>query len=198
MHSIRKRAEGTADFFATPEEEGAYYPDNLKGNKFFNSIYAELLVIVVLIAAYIFVLHRQTTYDWVEGFANPFCNPLILVFAIFAGQRNRGAIKLQSSLAAGEPHHQPTDWQAPHLRRKHRLRWEQWLRVRLWLQQFLWRNWKTILIFTLWTAIISGTAMPRRTGGSGKQIWSTPIRPSALLLTLPIIKQGGFRIKQMR
>ena len=41
-------------------------------------------------------------------------------------------------------------------------------------------------------------AMPRRTGGSGKQIWSTPIRPSALLLTLPIIKQGGFRIKQMR
>lgn len=113
--------EGTADYFATPEEEGAYYPDNLKGNKFFNSIYAELLVIVVLIAAYIFVLHRQTTYDWVEGFANPFCNPLILVFAIFAGQRNRGAIKLQSSLAAGEPHHQPTDWQAPHLRRKHRL-----------------------------------------------------------------------------
>ena len=71
--------EGTADYFATPEEEGAYYPDNLKGNKFFNSIYAELLVIVVLIAAYIFVLHRQTTYDWVEGFANPFCNPLILV-----------------------------------------------------------------------------------------------------------------------
>lgn len=28
--------EGTADYFATPEEEGAYYPDNLKGNKFFN------------------------------------------------------------------------------------------------------------------------------------------------------------------
>lgn len=77
--------EGTADYFATPEEEGAYYPDNLKGNKFFNSIYAEILIIVVLIAAYIFVLHRQTTYDWVEGFANPFCNPLILVFAIFAG-----------------------------------------------------------------------------------------------------------------
>lgn len=72
----------------------------------------------MLIAAYIFVLHRQTTYDWVEGFANPFCNPLILVFAIFAGQRNRGAIKLQSSLAAGEPHHQPTDWQAPHLRQE--------------------------------------------------------------------------------
>lgn len=113
--------EGTADYFATPQEEGAYYPDNLKGNKFFNSIYAELLVIVVLIAAYIFILQRQTTYDWVEGFANPFCNPLILVFAIFAGQRIRGAIKLQSSLAAGEPHHQPTDWQAPHLRRKHRL-----------------------------------------------------------------------------
>ena len=84
--------EGTADYFATPEEEGAYYPDNLKGNKFFNSIYAEILIIVVLIAAYIFVLHRQTTYDWVEGFANPFCNPLILVFAIFAGQRNRGTI----------------------------------------------------------------------------------------------------------
>ena len=113
--------EGTADYFATPEEEGAYYPDNLKGNKFFNSIYAELLVIVVLIAAYIFVLHRQTTYDWVEGFANPFCNPLILVFAIFAGQRNRGAIKLQRSLAAGEPHHQPTDWQTARLRWKHRL-----------------------------------------------------------------------------
>lgn len=111
--------EGTADYFATPQEEGAYYPDNLKGNKFFNSIYAEILIIVVLIAAYIFILQRQTTYDWVEGFANPFCNPLILVFAIFAGQRNRGAIKLQSSLAAGEPHHQPTDWQAPHLRRKH-------------------------------------------------------------------------------
>lgn len=113
--------EGTADYFATPEEEGAYYPDSLKGNKFFNFIHIENLLLVVLIAAYIFVLHRQTTYDWVEGFANPFCNPLILVFAIFAGQRNRGAIKLQSSLAAGEPHHQPTDWQAPHLRRKHRL-----------------------------------------------------------------------------
>ncbi len=111
--------EGTADYFATPEEEGAYYPDSLKGNKFFNFIHIENLLIVVLIAAYIFVLHRQTTYDWVEGFANPFCNPLILIFAIFAGQRNRGAIKLQSSLAAGEPHHQPTDWQAPHLRRKH-------------------------------------------------------------------------------
>ena len=71
--------EGTADYFATPEEEGAYYPDSLKGNKFFNFIHIENLLIVVLIAAYIFVLHRQTTYDWVEGFANPFCNPLILV-----------------------------------------------------------------------------------------------------------------------
>lgn len=113
--------EGTADYFATPQEEGAYYPDNLKGNKFFNSIYAELLVIVVLIVIYILILHMQRAYDWVNGSTNPFCNPLILVFAIFAGQRIRGAIKLQSSLAAGEPHHQPTDWQAPHLRRKHRL-----------------------------------------------------------------------------
>ena len=113
--------EGTADYFATPEEEGAYYPDSLKGNKFFNFIHIENLLLVVLIAAYIFILHRQTTYDWVEGFANPFCNLPVLFFAIFAGQRNRGAIKLQSSLAAGEPHHQPTDWQAPHLRRKHRL-----------------------------------------------------------------------------
>ena len=113
--------EGTADYFATPQEEGAYYPDNLKGNKFFNSIYAEILVIVVLIVIYILILHMQRAYDWVNGSTNPFCNPLILVFAIFAGQRIRGAIKLQSSLAAGEPHHQPTDWQAPHLRRKHRL-----------------------------------------------------------------------------
>ena len=112
--------EGTADYFATPEEEGAYYPDNLKGNKFFNSIYAELLVIVVLIAAYLFVLHRQTTYDWVNGSTNPFCNLAFLLIAIFSGQRIRGAIKLQSSLAAGEPHHQPTDWQTARLRRKHR------------------------------------------------------------------------------
>ena len=113
--------EGTADYFATPQEEGAYYPDHLKGNKFFNSIYAEILVIVVLIVIYILILHMQRAYDWVNGSTNPFCNLLILVFAIFAGQRNRGAIKLQSSLAAGVPHHQPTDWQAAHLRRKHRL-----------------------------------------------------------------------------
>lgn len=113
--------EGTADYFATPEEEGAYYPDSLKGNKFFNFIHIENLLIVVLIAAYIFVLHRQTTYDWVEGFANPFCNLPVLFFAILAGRRSRGFVKLQRSLAAGEPHHQPTDWQAPHLRRKHRL-----------------------------------------------------------------------------
>lgn len=112
--------EGTADYFATPEEEGAYYPDSLKGNKFFNFIHIENLVIVVLIAAYIFVLHRQTTYDRVEGFANPFCNLPVLFFAILAGRRSRGFVKLQSSLAAGEPHHQPTNWQAPHLRRKHR------------------------------------------------------------------------------
>ena len=111
--------EGTADYFATPEEEGAYYPDHLKGNKFFNFIHIENLLIVVLIAAYIFVLHRQTTYDWVEGFANPFCNLPVLFFAILAGRRSRGFVKLQRSLAAGEPHHQPTDWQAPHLRRKH-------------------------------------------------------------------------------
>ena len=67
--------EGTEDYFATPEEEGAYYPDSLKGNKFFNFIHIENLLLVVLIAAYIFILHRQTTYDWVEGFANtfPFC-----------------------------------------------------------------------------------------------------------------------------
>ena len=113
--------EGTADYFATPEEEGAYYPDSLKGNKFFNFIHIENLLLVVLIAAYIFVLHRQTTYDWVNGSTNPFCNLPFLFFAIFSGQRIRGAIKLQSSLAAGEPHHQPTDWQAPHLRWKHRL-----------------------------------------------------------------------------
>ena len=75
----------------------------------------------MLIAAYIFILHRQTTYDWVEGFANPFCNLPVLFFAILAGRRSRGFVKLQRSLAAGEPHHQPTDWQAPHLRRKHRL-----------------------------------------------------------------------------
>ena len=111
--------EGTADYFATPEEEGAYYPDSLKGNKFFNFIHIENLLIVVLIAAYIFILHRQTTYDWVEGFANPFCNLPVLFFAILAGRRSRGFVKLQRSLAAGEPHHQPTDWQAPHLRRKH-------------------------------------------------------------------------------
>lgn len=113
--------EGTADYFATPEEEGAYYPDSLKGNKFFNFIHIENLLLVVLIAAYIFILHRQTTYDWVEGFANPFCNLPVLFFAILAGRRSRGFVKLQRSLAADEPHHQPTDWQAPHLRRKHRL-----------------------------------------------------------------------------
>lgn len=114
--------EGTADYFATPEEEGAYYPDSLKGNKFFNFIHIENLLIVVLIAAYIFLLHRQTTYDWVqEGFANPFCNLPVLFFAILAGRRTRGVVKLQRSLAAGEPHHQPTDWQAGRLRWKHRL-----------------------------------------------------------------------------
>ena len=112
--------EGTADYFATPEEEGAYYPDSLKGNKFFNFINIENLLLVVLIAAYIFILHRQTTYDWVEGFANSFCNLPVFVFAILAGRRSRGFVKLQRSLAAGEPHHQPTDWQTARLRRKHR------------------------------------------------------------------------------
>ena len=112
--------EGTADYFATPEEEGAYYPDSLKGNKFFNFIHIENLVIVVLIAAYIFVLHRQTTYDWVEGFAKPFSKLPVLFFAILAGRRSRGFVKLQRSLAAGEPHHQPTDWQTARLRWKHR------------------------------------------------------------------------------
>ena len=112
--------EGTADYFATPEEEGAYYPDSLKGNKFFNFIHIENLLLVVLIAAYIFILHRQTTYDWVEGFANSFCNLPVFVFAILAGRRSRGFVKLQRSLATGEPHHQPTDWQTARLRRKHR------------------------------------------------------------------------------
>lgn len=112
--------EGTADYFATPEEEGAYYPDSLKGNKFFNFIHIENLLLVVLIAAYIFILHRQTTYDWVEGFANSFCNLPVFVFAILAWRRSRGFVKLQRSLAAGEPHHQPTDWQTARLRRKHR------------------------------------------------------------------------------
>ena len=112
--------EGMADYFATLEEEGAYYPDSLKGNKFFNFIHIENLLLVVLIAAYIFILHRQTTYDWVEGFANSFCNLPVFVFAILAGRRSRGFVKLQRSLAAGEPHHQPTDWQTARLRRKHR------------------------------------------------------------------------------
>lgn len=112
--------EGTADYFATPEEEGAYYPDSLKGNKFFNFIHIENLLLVVLIAAYIFILHRQTTYDWVNGSTNPFCNLPFLFFAILAGRRSRGFVKLQRSLAAGEPHHQPTDWQTARLRRKHR------------------------------------------------------------------------------
>ena len=93
--------EATADYFATPEEEGAYYPDSLKGNKFFNFIHIENLLLVVLIAAYIFILHRQTIYDRVEGFANPFCNLPVLVFAILAGRRSRGFVKLQRSLAAG-------------------------------------------------------------------------------------------------
>ncbi len=113
--------EGTADYFATPEEEGAYYPDNLKGNKPLKSRYAELLIDVLLIAIYIFILYRQSAYDWVDGSANIFFNFPVFVFAVFVGQRNRGMIKLQSSLAAGEPHHQPTDWQAPHLRWKHLL-----------------------------------------------------------------------------
>ena len=112
--------EGTADYFATPEEEGAYYPDSLKGNKFFNFIHIENLLLVVLIAAYIFILHRQTTYDWVEDFANSFCNLPVFVFAILAGRRSRGFVKLQRSLAAGELHHQPTDWQTARLRWKHR------------------------------------------------------------------------------
>ena len=51
--------EGTADYFATPEEEGAYYPDSLKGNKFFNFIHIENLLLVVLIAAYIFILQTD-------------------------------------------------------------------------------------------------------------------------------------------
>lgn len=113
--------EGTADYFATPEEEGAYYPDHLKGNKPLNNKYAELLIDVLLIAGFIYIIRYQTAYDWVTGSTSPVCNPIFLFLAIFSGQRIRGAIKLQSSLAAGEPHHQPTDWQAPHLRRKHRL-----------------------------------------------------------------------------
>ena len=91
--------EGTADYFATPEEEGAYYPDSLKGNKFFNFIHIENLLLVVLIVAYIFILHRQTTYDWVEGFANPFCNLPVLFFAILAGRRSRGAAPSADRLA---------------------------------------------------------------------------------------------------
>lgn len=108
-------------FYVYAAEEGAYSPDSLKGNKFFNFIHIENLLLVVLIAAYIFILHRQTTYDWVEGFANSFCNLPVFVFAILAGRRSRGFVKLQRSLAAGEPHHQPTDWQTARLRWKHRL-----------------------------------------------------------------------------
>lgn len=112
--------EGTADYFATPEEEGAYYPDHLKGNKPLNNKYAELLLALLMIAGFIYITLRLTTYEWVTGSTSPVCNPAFLLLVIFSGQRIRGAIKLQSSLAAGEPHHQPTNWQAPHLRRKHR------------------------------------------------------------------------------
>ena len=113
--------EGTADYFATPQEEGAYYPAHLKGNKPLNGKYTELLIDVLLIAGFIYIIRYQTAYDWVTGSTSPVCNPIFLFLATFSGQRIRGAIKLQSSLAAGEPHHQPTDWQAAHLRWKHRL-----------------------------------------------------------------------------
>lgn len=112
--------EGTADYFATPEEEGAYYPDHLKGNKPLNNKYAELLLALLMIAGFIYITLRLTTYEWVTGSTSPVCNPAFLLLVIFSGQRIRGAIKLQSSLAAGEPHHQPTDWQTARLRRKHR------------------------------------------------------------------------------
>ena len=46
--------EGTADYFATPQEEGAYYPDNLKGNKALNNRYTELLLTLLMIAGFIF------------------------------------------------------------------------------------------------------------------------------------------------
>lgn len=111
--------EGTADYFATPEEEGAYYPDHLKENKALNNKYAELLLTLLMIAGFIYITLRLTTYEWVTGSTSPVCNPAFLLLVIFSGQRIRGAIRLQNSLAAGEPHHQPTDWQAPHLRRKH-------------------------------------------------------------------------------
>ena len=111
--------EGTADYFATPQEEGAYYPDNLKGNKALNNRYTELLLTLLMIAGFIYITLRLTTYEWVTGSTSPVCNPAFLLLVIFSGQRIRGAIRLQNSLAAGEPHHQPTDWQAPHLRRKH-------------------------------------------------------------------------------
>lgn len=112
--------EGTADYFATPEEEGAYYPDHLKGNKPLNNKYAELLLALLMIAGFIYITLRLTTYEWVTGSTSPVCNPAFLLLVIFSGQRIRGAIKLQRSLAAGEPHHQPTDWQTARLRRKHR------------------------------------------------------------------------------
>lgn len=213
--------EGTADYFATPEEEGAYYPDSLKGNKFFNFIHIENLLLVVLIAAYIFILHRQTTYDWVEGFANPFCNLPVLFFAILAGRRSRGFVKLQRSLAAGEPHHQPTDWQTARLRWKHRFHYVCVIGMITFLLLPFLPN-----VFSFSDRPIAEVKQPlpmislaelendpdfyavdsyyQRNDGpeiewwERRRIWSAPIRPSALLLTLPIIRQGGFRIKQMR
>lgn len=112
--------EGTADYFATPEEEGAYYPDHLKKNKALNNRYTELLLTLLMIAGFIYITLRLNTYEWVTGSTSPVCNPAFLLLVIFSGQRIRGAIRLQSSLAAGEPHHQPTDWQTARLRWKHR------------------------------------------------------------------------------
>ena len=97
--------EGTADYFATPQEEGAYYPDNLKGNKALNNRYTELLLTLLMIAGFIYITLRLTTYEWVTGSTSPVCNPAFLLLVIFSGQRIRGAIRLQNSLAAGEPHH---------------------------------------------------------------------------------------------
>lgn len=88
--------EGTADYFATPQEEGAYYPDNLKGNKALNNRYTELLLTLLMIAGFIYITLRLTTYEWVTGSTSPVCNPAFLLLVIFSGQRIRGAIRLQN------------------------------------------------------------------------------------------------------
>ena len=117
--------EGTADDFATPEEESKAFPAHGKTNSLLNSSWAlllfEFVILAICIAVEIFLMRKQTAYDWVRNTDLPFDRLPLLLCAIAMGQRSLGMNRLRKSLAAGNPHHQPADWQDSRLRRKHRL-----------------------------------------------------------------------------